>query len=207
MRTALVLIAALGLAACGSQPAQNNTVAADNGMTANAMDGNSAMADATAPSVTANVTTPEFVTKAAISDMYEIQAAKVALDRSKSAEVKSFAQMMVTDHTATSAKVKSIVTKDKLDPPPAALDEAHAKMLADLKAAKAEDFDTTYLDQQTTAHGEALSLLQSYASGGDNADLKAFATETAPKVQMHLDKARSLDRSGADDKAAAKPAQ
>lgn len=205
MRTALAVIAALGLAACGPKSNEATT-------------GNTTMPDATNETAMGNaaanasdslttVATPDFITKAAISDMYEIAAAKVALQRSRSSGVKDFANMMVRDHTATSDQVKAIVARNNLPAPPTALDDAHARMIADLKSAKAEDFDTTYLDQQTAAHGDALSLLQSYAQSGDNADLKAFAAETAPKVQTHLDKARSLDHAGADDQAAAKPAR
>jgi putative membrane protein len=35
-------------------------------------------------------------------------------------------------------------------------------------------------------------MLQGYAQSGDNADLKAFASKTAPVVEGHLTKARNL---------------
>lgn len=200
MRIALTLTAALGLVACNSQPAGNNNAAAlpaDNTVAPIAGD--------VAPPAATPATTPDFINRVAISDMFEIEAGKLAITRTRSPDVKAFAQMMVHDHTATSDAVKAIVSKDKLPAPPAALDDAHARLLADLKAAKADDFDTTYLDQQTTAHEDALALLTGYGAGGDNADLKAFANETAPKVQTHLDRARALDKGGADDQAPAKP--
>ena len=108
---------------------------------------------------------------------------------------------MVTDHSATTAKVKAITAKDAALKPPAAMDEEHQKLIADLKAATPDKFDTLYFDQQTDAHEKAHGLLESYASGGDNAELKAFAAETAPKVQMHLDMVKKLDEAGADDPA------
>jgi putative membrane protein len=196
-RTALTLIAALGLAACGSSGdhAADNAAAYDNA----AMAENVATADA--PLAVLAAPTPEFVTKVAISDMYEIEASKLALANSKNADIKAFAQQMVTDHSATTASVKKIVGEDKLAPPPAALDADHAKLIADLKAAKPDDFDGLYLDQQEDAHEAALALLQGYAAGGENAKLKAFAAETAPKVSMHLDMAKKLDDADADDTA------
>jgi len=40
---------------------------------------------------------------------------------------------------------------------------------------------------QKTAHQNALNLLQSYASSGDNPALKDFATKASKVVQGHLD--------------------
>jgi putative membrane protein len=43
-------------------------------------------------------------------------------------------------------------------------------------------------------HEKALALLQGYSVGGDVVPLKEFASATAPVVQQHLDKARSLQK-------------
>jgi putative membrane protein len=58
-------------------------------------------------------------------------------------------------------------------------------MIDNLTGASAKGFDDRYLDQQTMAHHEALLAFNGYAKGGDNADLKAFAAETAPKLEHH----------------------
>ena len=44
------------------------------------------------------------------------------------------------------------------------------------------------------AHDQALKLMKDYAMSGDNADIKAFAQATLPKVQMHLEMIRDIDR-------------
>ena len=41
---------------------------------------------------------------------------------------------------------------------------------------------------------EARILMRGYAKDGDNAELKTFAAETQPKVQMHLDMINDIDR-------------
>jgi putative membrane protein len=38
---------------------------------------------------------------------------------------------------------------------------------------------------QTTAHMEAVTLFATYAKGGDDAAVKAFAEKTLPKLDMH----------------------
>ena len=53
-------------------------------------------------------TTQGFVTAAAISDMYEVTAGKLALERSSSPAVKEFAQKMVDAHTETTTQLKRI---------------------------------------------------------------------------------------------------
>jgi putative membrane protein len=205
-KTLIASAAALALAAC-SQTSTNNTTETTvtenesglgNGATSTAMEdtASQAVGGVTAPTVN---TAADFVPAAAISDMYEIEASKLALQKSKSAEVKQFAQMMIKDHTATTAKVKSILSSANLQvTPPTALDDRRQGMIDNLKAASAADFDKVYLDQQTAAHQEALATMKSYADDGDNPALKQFAAETAPKIQQHYDKAQQLDNAGAD---------
>ena len=36
--------------------------------------------------------------------------------------------------------------------------------------------------------------MRGYAKDGDNVDIKAFAAETQPKVEMHLDMINDMDR-------------
>jgi putative membrane protein len=162
-----------------------------------------------ATGATGALSTDAFVKDAAISGLYEIEAGKLALKRSMNAEVKSAAQMIIDDHTAADAKLKTLVSAGKAPGPlPTALDERRKGMLDNLQGASAKDFDDRYLDQQTMAHHEALLAFNGYAKAGDNADLKAFAAETAPKLEHHAEMVTKLDRSTtADDEAGAGKAE
>jgi len=55
-----------------------------------------------------------------------------------------------------------------------------------------DQFDQTYLQQQVTAHEQALTLLQGQAERGTVEPLKAFAAEAAPVVEGHLEQVREL---------------
>lgn len=138
----------------------------------------------------AALTTDSFVGAAAVSDMYEVEAGKLAGTMAKSADVKAYGKMMVDMHTATTKELTPLAQKAGITPP-AAMDERRKGFVDNLKAAGA-DFDRVYLDQQVAAHEEALSLMRGYADGGDNAEIKAFAAKTAPVVDQHLTQARSL---------------
>lgn len=144
--------------------------------------------------------TPEgFVQRVAMSDMYEIEASRLALERAQSPQVRTFAQAMVDAHTATTNELKTTMQGQDLAPPmPTALDADHRNRVNDLRSAPAGEFDKLYLDQQTAAHQAALDELEDYSEGGTNAKLKAWAAKTAPTVREHLERARTLDRGGAD---------
>jgi putative membrane protein len=78
-------------------------------------------------------TTADFVKEVAISDMFEIQSNKLAQDKGNAAE-KSFASQMVTDHTKTSAELKTLVSSGKVKAElPAVLDSSHQSKLDKLK--------------------------------------------------------------------------
>lgn len=142
-----------------------------------------------------------FVTAAAISDMYEVDAAKLAEQRSHDPAIKKFAAMMLKDHSATTKKLQSLLPGSGVNvAPPSDLDERRKGMLDNLRKASDADFDKRYMDQQVAAHTEALSLFKGYADHGDNAALKQFAAATAPKIREHLDNAKT------DDKATTAPA-
>lgn len=145
--------------------------------------------------VTAEMTTSlqGFVTEAATSDMYEVEAGKIALQRSSDADVKAFAQKMITAHTGTTNTLKATLTKiNSTVTPPSALDNRRQGMIDELRGAKDPDFDGRYLAQQVDAHNEALILMRGYAKDGDTKDVKTFANKTQKAVQMHLNMAQKL---------------
>lgn len=145
-------------------------------------------------SATMTSTTQGFVTAAATSDMYEVAASKIALQRSSSPAVKEFAQKMVDAHTETTTKLKGILAANSIKvTPPASVDNRRQGMLDNLRGASNADFDNRYITQQIAAHKEAGILMRGYAKDGDNAQIKAFASETSHHVAEHLAMAEKLD--------------
>jgi len=181
---------ALGMAACSepSTPAAQATDVAD-------------VAPASTPvdvMPQADDGAKNYVEKAALTDMFEIESSRIALERSKVQPVKDFAQMMIDNHTKTSVEVMPLATSAGVAPP-TALDADHMKKLDDLRNAKDQDFDDVYIDQQTEAHENALSLHKDFANNGRDAGLQQFAAKTAPVVDAHLVMIKALDKSPADD--------
>ena len=204
MKSALlvtVAAAALTLAACNkpkTEAAANdagNTLSQMNpGQTEpvnKAQDAMGAAVGATSAATVGSHDTGAFVDNAGQGGMYEIEAAKIAQEKSKNPEVKAFAKMMVADHTALGNEMKPLMVAAGKTPP-AELDQRRKGFLDNLRAAGPADFDKDYMNQQVAAHEETLTLMQGYADNGDDAGLKAAAAKAVPKVQAHLDKAKAV---------------
>ena len=136
---------------------------------------------------------PDFVHAAAANDMFEIQTAKLAEERSKSPEVRAYAAAMLRDHTQSSAGLKAVIaTAGQTLTLPNVITADMQTKLDSLTGIGAAEFDKTYLADQVAAHQAALTIMQFYADKGDMPALKAFAGQTSVVVQLHLSQARAL---------------
>ena len=136
--------------------------------------------------------TQDFVTQAAISDLFEEQSSQLAAERADE-KTKAFAKKMIEDHKKTTGDLKSMVKGGKVKADlPTALDSSNQSKLDKLKDLKGDDFTKQYRDDQLTAHKNAVDLFQRYAEGGENADLKAWAGKTKPHLDEHLKAAEAL---------------
>jgi putative membrane protein len=134
-----------------------------------------------------------YVPNAAMGDMYEIQAADIALERSGNAKVKELAQMIKTDHTMASNEFKGLVpTAAPGETLPTSLDQRRQGLIDNLRSASAADFDKVYIDQQIAAHNEAITLHQGFADNTDHPQLAAFSTKVLPKIRGHLEMAEQI---------------
>jgi putative membrane protein len=142
---------------------------------------------------TAKMSAQDFATMAASSDMLEIRSSELALQKSQTAAVKDFAQMMINDHTTASKNLMAAAQQDGVTVPADMLPK-HASQVEAPGSAAGEGFDAAYIGAQVTAHQQALALMTSYAESGDAAALKAHAQKTAPIIQMHYEHAQQLDK-------------
>jgi putative membrane protein len=145
------------------------------------------------PAWAQGVSTQDFVTKVAISDMFEVESSKLALDKQPDQDTKPFAEQMVKDHTKTTGELTALVRSGKVKANlPTALDAEHQKKLDELKGLSGKAFDTAYDQAQLKGHQDAVALFQSYANSGDNPDLKTWASTTLPHLKEHLQMAEKL---------------
>ncbi|WP_232628352.1 DUF4142 domain-containing protein [Methylobacterium sp. Leaf118] len=138
--------------------------------------------------------TQDFVTQAAISDLFEIQTSELAVERADE-PTKAYARKMIEDHRKVSQEMKTLLQGGKVKAElPTALDSAHQAKLDKLKGLNGADFTKQYHDDQVTGHKNATDLYKRYAEGGDNPELKAFAAKHKPHLDAHLTMAQDLDK-------------
>ncbi|RWX79132.1 DUF4142 domain-containing protein [Neorhizobium lilium] len=138
--------------------------------------------------------TEDFVAEAASSDMFEVESSKLALERSDPA-TKTFAQQMITDHTKTSTELKQMVEAGKVKAPvPTVMTSNFQSMLDKLKGLQGDDFNKQYHADQQDVHEDAVDLFKRYGDEGENADLKAWAAQTRPALEHHLQMATDMNK-------------
>ena len=146
-----------------------------------------------APAAAQMMLTPDtYRAMAMISDSFEIEAARLAQQRSASPAVRNYANMMIRDHSMTSQALMGGVQMAALGGMAPALDSRHAAMLNQLGAASGPQFDRLYGQMMVMSHQEALALHGSYAQAGTDPALRSFAASVTPHIRHHLATARRL---------------
>jgi putative membrane protein len=138
----------------------------------------------------------DFVTLAAIGEMYKLEASKLAQEKGSDSS-KNFAEHMIEDHTKTSTELKVMVSNRSVQvEAPTALDSSHQKKIEKLNGMAGREFDREYLSQQVSVHKAAVSLFTRYSRDGSHPDLKRWAARTLPMLQEHLRMAQDLEKRG-----------
>ena len=142
-----------------------------------------------------DVASSNFVQKAAMSDQFEIESSKLALQKATDPQIKQFAQQMIDEHSKSSDKLKATLQSAgaNMSPPAGlALDAKHQALMDKLQKASGKEFERLYVQIQRDGHKEAVDLFSKYSKDGKEASLKGFAQETLPVIEKHLQHAQSL---------------
>ena len=133
-----------------------------------------------------------FVKKAAIAGMTEVQASKVALEKSTDPNVKSFAQHMIDDHTKAGDALKTAAMQEGLSVP-ADLDTEHKQVIDTLSGLSGATFDKAYKTQMLDDHKQAVALFTNESRDSAQTAVDKFAADTLPTLQSHLKMAQDLN--------------
>lgn len=139
--------------------------------------------------------TTDFINKAAIGGMFEVESSNIAKVQSEDGRIKAFADHMIKDHGKANQALKDAVASSGLQAQvPSELDNEHKQKIAELKGEKGSDFDEDYVDAQVEGHDKTVALFESYAKDGDNQTLKKFAADTLPTLKEHKTEIDSIDK-------------
>ncbi|GAA5533432.1 DUF4142 domain-containing protein [Deinococcus aluminii] len=132
-----------------------------------------------------------FLQAATGSNLFEIQAAQVALSKTGSDPVRAFAQHMVNDHTTAQNQVAALATRKGVPLPKMLPPELQLK-LNTLSGLSGAAFDTAYAREMVLSHQLTVSLLQNEQAAGKDADVVALANQQLPIITQHLTEAQAL---------------
>lgn len=134
-----------------------------------------------------------FVTTAVSSGLLEVEASRLVLERSRHAELRSFAQRMVDDHSKANDELKSLAKEAGLTDVPVATMGKYNAMLEKLRALKDADFEHEYaLQIGIASHTETIALFDQAAREASNPQLKAFAAKLLPQLRDHLKQSQAV---------------
>ena len=151
--------------------------------------------DTAARSTQAAVTTEAFLRQAAAMLKFEVASSQLALRKTRSDTVQSFARQLNLDYSAAGMKFRQAVADTKLKLPRDVLDAAH-KALSDELAhtPPGKPFAKAFIEVQIKGLRDDLELFQAYAQSGDDERMKFFAQEMVPVLRGHLEQAEKLRR-------------
>ena len=210
MRTSIVLVlssaALLALApSCkkkSTEPPAGTTGSAGSAIaeTGSAMTGSAGSAAAPTPApppTPAGPTDPQIAAIVVAANQVDIDAGNLAIKKTKNPEVKKFAQLMVTDHTAVNKGAVELVTKLKVTPEETdaskALVSGGADNRAKLEKLEGAAFDKAYVDNEVAYHKAVIDVLTNQLiPSAQNAELKSTLVGVKPAFDAHLEHAEKL---------------
>jgi putative membrane protein len=125
----------------------------------------------------------DFVHDVAIANMAEIEMARMALDRSRDANVKKFAQMMIDDHTKAGNDLKTVASRHRIDLP-AQIDDDHRDKAEALGKKNGVEFDQDYAEMMVDGHQAFVDKLESRIDKDTLAEWKSKHVEPTTGRKM-----------------------
>ena len=135
----------------------------------------------------------KFIRKVARASTNEVALSQLAESRASSPEVKSFATMMITDHTQANSDLSSLAKAKGIDVRKQ-VDEGDLDEVSSLSSKSGADFDKAYAKLMVHAHEGAVKLFKDEVATGKDPDVVAFAKKYVDTLSMHLEHATSLEK-------------
>lgn len=134
------------------------------------------------------------------ANQVDIDAGQLAKTKGSTADVKTFAQQMITDHGGVNQKAKALVGKLHVTPAPndtsATLQKGGDENLATLKKLSGPAFDRAYVEHEIAYHQQVIDALdKTLIPSAQNAELKDLLVSVRPAFVAHLEHAKHLQSS------------
>ena len=145
-------------------------------------------------------TDPQIAMIAVTADSIDIDAGKLAAEKSSNPKVKDFAQMMIRDHTSVNKKATDLAKKLNVTPEESdtsrSLKADADKNLTRLRGLRGADFDKAYIDNEVAYHEAVIKVVTgTLIPNTKNDELKKLLESAGPIFKSHLTHAKELQSS------------
>ncbi len=134
-----------------------------------------------------------FVAKAKQGGMAEVEAAKLAEQKSQVPKIKEFGARMVQDHGRANRQLERIASEKGIAVPDK-LDKSGERELDVLEKLSGVKFERAYTEREVSDHKKAIKEFEHEAASGSDQDLKRFAEDTLPTLREHLQLAEAAQK-------------
>jgi putative membrane protein len=134
-----------------------------------------------------------FLENAAQGSFAEVEASKLALEKSESEDVKAFARKMVEDHEKMASDAVKLAQAKGATPPegPSLMQKTE---ITALRALSGGPFDKMYVNRiGVAAHESTIEMFEKASQETRDPEVKALIDETLPKLREHLKMAQALN--------------
>jgi putative membrane protein len=136
---------------------------------------------------------PVFLLNAASSNMLEIKAGQMASQKATNADVRKYAQMMVSHHTKSTQELKAVATPLGVTMPQTMM-PVHQALADRLMNKTGKDFDEAYMDVMEAAHKMDIAMFEVKSKAAETPTVQQFATKTLPMLRSHHTMADGLEK-------------
>ena len=145
-------------------------------------------------------TDPQIAMIAVTADNVDIDAGKLAAEKTSNPKVKKFAQLMVTDHTSVNKKATALAKKLNLTPEESdtsrSLKSDGDKNVEKLRGLSGAEFDKAYIDYEVSYHEAVIKTVnETLIPNTKNAELKKLLESAGPIFASHLNHAKEVQGS------------
>ncbi len=138
-----------------------------------------------------------FVTTAEQDNMMEAHVGQMAENQASGSGVKDFARKLADDHTKAYSQLQKIAEQEGDTSVPRGINVKTDHEAVSLMKLKGNQFDRTFLRDEFAGHERAIAEFRREAAHGADPQIKAWAQQTIPVLQDHLNMAKQLEQSGA----------
>ena len=135
-----------------------------------------------------NSTDGQFLSKAAMINMEEIQLGHLAGQNGTMNDVKELGKMMEEDHTKSQSDLVALARKKSITIP-STLDSNAQNDYKKLSAETGMGFDKDFCDMMVSGHKEAIALFEKESTQANDSDIRQWAVSVLPTLHKHLDDA------------------